>query len=86
MKLLFLSLSLSQLQLKALHTCKSLFNGHASSPTNVHFIHRLGPEVVRLVEGCGTGGEGQLEVMTEATQALELLLEATPTAKSEFSF
>ena len=74
----------NQLQVKALHTCKSLFSSHASNPTSVHFIHKLGPEVVKLVQGCGLQREGSLEVMTESSQILELLLEATPTAKSEF--
>lgn len=57
-----------------------MFSKHASSSANVHFIHRLGPEVVKLVEE--RGREGQLEVVLEATQVLELLLEATPESKS----
>lgn len=76
-----------QLQIKALQTCKSLFQTHdaSGSTSSVHFIHRLGPVVVGMVEG-GGGREGKLEVMVEASQVLEGLLEATPQDKSEFDY
>ncbi len=48
----------------------------------MHFIHKLGPEVVKLVEGCRKR-EWHLEAMVEATQVLEMLLDATPVENSK---
>lgn len=82
-----------QLQLKVLQTCKSLFQRQDSSEVNVHFIHALGPEIVRLMEACapgstGTGGGGggarpDSAVVIEASQVLETLLAITAEAHSE---
>ena len=66
-----------QLQLKALQTMKSLFQSTHLEARN-QFIHALGPEVVKVVEG-----EGEVAVMIEAVQVLETLLELTPEAHSE---
>jgi len=38
---------------------------------------------VGVVERCGGGEEVKMEVLAEATQVLELLLDATPGDKSE---
>ena len=79
-----------QLQLKALHTIKSLFQRQDSTEVNVHFIHSLGPEVVKLVESYGAslvsaGGERpEAAVVIEASQVLETLLAMTAEANSEF--
>ena len=63
---------------------------------NIHFIHSLGPEVVKLVEsygassasgvaGGGGGGERpEAAVVIEASQVLETLLAMTAEANSEF--
>ena len=79
-----------QLQLKALQTCKSLFQKQDPSEVNVHFIHALGPEIVRLVESNGTNstGNGQRApteppVVIEASQVLETLLSLTAETNSE---
>jgi hypothetical protein len=80
---------LSQLQLKALQTCKSLFQKQDPSEVNIHFIHALGPEIVRLVESSGTSrGNGRRApaeppVVIEASQVLETLLSLTAEANSE---
>lgn len=54
---------------------------------NIHFIHALGPEVVRLVEECGastmTGRKPDPTVVIEASQVLETLLAMTAEANSE---
>ena len=54
---------------------------------NVHFIHALGPEVVRLVEECGAsttmGRSPDPTVVIEASQVLETLLAMTAEANSE---
>ena len=73
-----------QLQLKVLQTCKLIFLSQENE-LSVHFIHALGPEVVRLVEEGVRGEEGDSVVIVEATQVLEGLLDATPEEKSEFS-
>ena len=56
---------------------------------NIHFIHALGPEIVRLVESSGTSrGNGRRvppepPVIIEASQVLETLLSLTAEANSE---
>ena len=81
------SLFLLQLQLKALQTCKSLFQRQDPLEVNIHFIHALGPEVVRLVEGCGAsttpGRRPDPTVVIEASQVLETLLAMTAEANSK---
>ena len=72
-----LSFSPPQLQLKALQTIKSLFQTSHWEARN-RFIHALGPEVVKVVEG-----EGESVVVVEAIQVLETLLELTPEAHSK---
>ena len=72
---------LLQLQLKALQTCKSLFLKQDPSEMNIHFIHALGPEVVRVVEECTSGCEPS--VVVEATNVLDALLDGTPETKSD---
>ena len=56
---------------------------------NIHFIHALGPEVVKLVEcyGSSSASSGRPEpvVIIEASQVLETLLAMTADANSEFS-
>ena len=83
-------LPLLQLQLKALQTCKSLFQKQDSSEVNISFIHTLGPEIVRLVEESGTsagsssrGRSAEPPVIIEASQVLETLLALTAEANSE---
>ncbi len=73
----------SQVQTRALQICKSLFQKASVSQASVSFIHSVGPCVVRLVEGCMAGGV-ESGVVTEATQVLEVLLEATKDENSEF--
>ena len=76
-----------QLQLKALQTCKSLFQRQDPLEVNIHFIHALGPEVVRLVEGDGAsttpGRRPDPTVVIEASQVLETLLAMTSEANSK---
>ena len=87
---LSLCIIIMQLQLKALQTCKSLFQKQDPSEVNVHFIHALGPEIVRLVENSGTstgnrwGAPAEPPVIIEASQVLETLLSLTAEANSEF--
>lgn len=59
--------------------CKSLF-AMKESVTSTHFIHTLGPEVVRVVEG----EVRDAGVVVEATQVLETLLDLTPEQSSKF--
>ena len=51
------------------------------SVTSTHFIHALGPEVVRVVEG----EVRDAGVVVEATQVLETLLDLTPEQSSEYN-
>lgn len=51
------------------------------SVTSTHFIHALGPEVVRVVEG----EVKDAGVVVEATQVLETLLDLTPEQSSEYN-
>ena len=74
----------SQLKIKALQTCKSVFSKHSSSVSSVHFIHALGPEVVEVVRACGEG-DGDVGVAMEAAQVLEQLLVSTPDDKCKFT-
>ena len=69
-----------QLQLKTLQTCRLLFARQPAEGTSAHFIHALGPEVVRVVEG---GVRGEAAVVVEATQVLEGLLDLAPEESSE---
>lgn len=57
-----------------------LFARQPADGTAAHFIHALGPEVVRLVEG---GVRGEATVVVEATQVLEGLLDLAPEESSE---
>ena len=57
---------------------------------NIHFIHALGPEIVRLVESSGTSRDNgrrrappEPPVIIEASQVLETLLSLTAEANSE---
>ncbi len=72
-----------QFHMKTLQACKLLFLGSKSN-LSVHFIHALGPEVVRLVED-GLSGREKIEVgvVIEATKILESLLDQTPDDQSK---
>lgn len=49
------------------------------SVASTHFIHTLGPEIVRVVEG----EVRDAGVVVEATQVLETLLDLTPEQSSK---
>ena len=56
-----------------------LFAGQPAGGTSAHFIHALGPEVVRVVE---ESVRSESAVVIEATQVLEGLLDLAPEENS----
>ena len=76
-------LSLPQLQVRGLQSCRAIFLYCHGNSGNAHFIHALGPEVVELVEAGVRGGVKDAGVIVEAMQVLETLLDLTADTNSE---